>query len=298
MLYHYTTIEAFKSILRDVAARGQMRFWATRYDCFVDHEEFKLGVETIRRLLPSVEKSLQPDRRIAQLIDWNMIKDNPNMPYPYIISFTSRFNNDYMWDHYANGVNGVVLAIDDHVQIQVPDTPLIRLARCVYADGGSDDKIVNMLREEYSKMEYEILRGPMGEWAFKILVGEPQIFVKLIAISMIAYTAPRIKKAKEFQMEEETRVIIPLPIPKYNDRILGLESSIAQVGLNPIEVKNLVANEQSRQRDNGTIVFYRDVHFPIQILKGVYVRESEVKKTVEEFLRSRGVEIPVSLLED
>lgn len=192
--------------------------------------------------------------------------------------------------------DGVALAIDDHVQIQVPDTPLIRLARCVYADGCSDDKIVNILREEYNNIGYEIHRGPMEEWAFKILVGDPQIFVKLIAISMIAYTAPRIKKAKEFQMEEETRVIIPLLIPKYNDRILGLESVDAQVGLNPIEVKTLVTNEQSRQRDNGIIVFYRDVHFPIQILKGVYVRKKEVKKTVEEFLRAMGVEIPVSLL--
>ena len=62
-----------------------MCFWAIRYDCFVNHEEFKLGVETIRRLLPVVEKSLQLDRRIAHLIVWNMIKDNLNMPYPYIV---------------------------------------------------------------------------------------------------------------------------------------------------------------------------------------------------------------------
>ena len=59
-----------------------MCFWATRYDCFADTDEFKLGVETIRRLLPEMEKELQPDRQIAPLFDWNEIKDNKNLPYP------------------------------------------------------------------------------------------------------------------------------------------------------------------------------------------------------------------------
>lgn len=59
MLYHYTTLPAFKSILRDAKTKEQMCFWATRYDCFADENEYRLGVETIQRLLPEIEKELQ-----------------------------------------------------------------------------------------------------------------------------------------------------------------------------------------------------------------------------------------------
>ena len=55
MLYHYTSFDALKNILRYAKSQEQMCFWATRYDCFADTDEFKLGVETIRRLLPEME---------------------------------------------------------------------------------------------------------------------------------------------------------------------------------------------------------------------------------------------------
>ena len=96
MLYHYTNIFAMKSILRDVETKGLMCFWATRYDCFADKKEYRLGVETIRRLLPEIEKGLQEDRQIAQDFDWKRIEENVNLPYPYIVSFTARPDNEYM----------------------------------------------------------------------------------------------------------------------------------------------------------------------------------------------------------
>ena len=126
MLYHYTSFDALKNILRYAKSQEQMCFWATRYDCFADTDEFKLGVETIRRLLPEMEKELQPDRQIAPLFDWNEIKDNKNLPYPYIVSFTSRTDNDYMWKKYAK-TDGVVMAIDDTQYVPVPDAPMIIL---------------------------------------------------------------------------------------------------------------------------------------------------------------------------
>lgn len=69
MLYHYTSILAMTSILKEEAIIGTMCFWATIYDCFVDKELYRLGVETIRRLLPEIEKELPADRRLAQGFD-------------------------------------------------------------------------------------------------------------------------------------------------------------------------------------------------------------------------------------
>ena len=49
------------------------------------------GVETIRRLLPEMEKELQPDRQIAPLFDWNEIKDIRISLILYcVIHFTNR----------------------------------------------------------------------------------------------------------------------------------------------------------------------------------------------------------------
>lgn len=295
MLYHYTTIPAFKSILKEADTKARMCFWATRYDCFADKEEVKLGVETIHRLIPEVEKDMQPDRQIASLFDWSIIKDNKNLGYPYIVSFTSRPNNDYMWHEYA-GMDGVVMEIDSSVCVSVPDTPLLRLASCIYVDENSDNQLIEILHQVYNEIGLRILGGPRKERAFAILKEFPQIFVKLIATGMLSFTAPRIKGARDFCLEEETRAIIPLPVSGYNTLIEGYDDTISSLGLNPSELRNLVANEQSRQRNDGSIVYYRDMHLPIHLIKGVYVRSVDTKTQVELFLNTMGTAIPVKLM--
>lgn len=292
MLYHYTTIPAMRSILRDAGTRGQMCFWATRYDCFADDEEFKLGVEAIRRLLPEVEKDMPTDRRIASMFDWVEIKGNKNLPYPYVVSFTSRPDNDYLWHEYAKE-DGVVLEIDDTVQVEVPDSPMLRLASCIYADGRNDDKLTEMLRQEYTEVGYRILGGPQKELAFALLKDYTHLFVKLIATGLLFVTAPRIKGAKDFWMEEETRAIIPLPVPSYNTLIEGYDETISKFGLNPTELRMLVANEHRRERDDGSVVFYREMHLPIHLLKGVWVKKKATKEEVERFLAALGLYVPV-----
>ena len=91
MLYHYTSFDALKNILRYAKSQEQMCFWATRYDCFADTDEFKLGVETIRRLLPEMEKELQPDRQIALCLIGTRLKiiRSPLSLY-CVIHFTNR----------------------------------------------------------------------------------------------------------------------------------------------------------------------------------------------------------------
>lgn len=292
MLYHYTTLPAFMSILRDAGTRGQMCFWATRYDSFADAEEFKLGVETIRRLMPEVEKDMPVDRRIATMFDWNEIKDNRNLPYPYVVSFTSRPDNDYMWREYAKE-DGVVLEIDDTVSVEVPDAPTLRLASCMYADGSTDDKLTEMLRQEYTEVGYRILGGTQKELAFALLKDYPQLFVKLIATGLMFVTAPRIKSAKDYWMEEETRAIIPLPVPSYNTLIEGYDETISKFGLDPTELRILAANEHTRQKDNGSTVYYREMHLPTHLLKGVWVKTEATRDKVGRFLAALGLDVPV-----
>lgn len=270
-----------------------MCFWATRYDCFVDKKELKLGVETIRRLLPEVEKDMPEDRRIAPMFDWDEIKDNTNLPYPYVVSFSSRPDNDYMWHEYAKEY-GVVLEIDDTVSIEVPDAPLLRLASCIYVDGKSDDKMTEMLLQEYTEVCYRILGGPQKEQAFTWLKDCPLFFLKLIALGLIFVTAPRIKDATDYWMEEETRAIIPLPVANYSSLIEGHDETITKLGLDPTELRALVANELTRQREDGSIMFYREMRLPIDLLKSIYVKEEATRDDVCRFVAKSGLNVPVT----
>lgn len=291
MLYHYTTQKALESILREADTHQQMCFWATRYDCFADTGEWKLGVETIRRLLPEVEKEMPTDRQIAPLFDWDDIMGNKNLPYPYTVSFSARPDNDYMWKEYAK-TDGVVLEIDDSQNVPVKDIPF-RLAPCFYADGKSDEKIIDMLRHEYQIMGFANLIGTHQEFAWYLLKENPQAFVKLIAIALLSLTAPRIKDAKDYWMEEETRAIISLPIPVYNENIKGYDGVISSLGLNPEEVRTFVADEHTRIRDNGSIAYYREMHLPVHLLKGVYVKSREKIEQVGMILKALGLVVPV-----
>lgn len=295
MIYHYTTIPAFESILKDVDTRSQLCFWATRYDCFVDTEELKLGVETIQRLLPEVGTDVQLAQYISSLFDWDQIKNNDNLPYPYIVSFTSRPNNDYMWKEYAK-MGGVAMEIDDKVSVDIPDIPLLRLASCVYADVASEDRMKEMIRQEYIEVKTKILEGPLKNQAYALSQSNPQMFAKLIALGMIFVTAPRIKKAKDYWMEEETRVIIPLPNSRYNELIVDYDEMIMNLGFNPSELRTLFSKERMRHRDDGTTVYYREMYLPVSLFKGVYVQSLETKEHVEVFLRSKGIDVPVQLV--
>ncbi len=94
-------------------------------------------------------------------------------------------------------------------------------------------------------------------------------------------------------MEEETRAIIPLPVPSYKALIEGYDETISKFGLNPTELRMLVANEHTRERVDGSTVFYRELHLPIHLLKGVYVKNEATREEVERFMAESGLDIPV-----
>lgn len=180
MLYHYTTLSAMTSILRDAKTKGQMCFWATRYDCFADEKEYRLGVKTIRRLLPEIEKELQEDRRVAQDFDWKLIEGNVNLPYPFIVSFTARPDNEYMWNKYAKD-DGVVLEIDDSIFVPNKEMTMVMSKPCLYAGLLSDGELTREIQNEYTFGGLAMLKGPMSKDAFELLGKHPQAFVRLIA---------------------------------------------------------------------------------------------------------------------
>ena len=136
-------------------------FWASRYDCFGDKEEYKIGIETIKALLPKVENRLQPDRRVASSFDWNNIKENIMLPMPYVISLTKRCDNDHMWENYADHGHGVVLALDETKEVSFESMPhMIMLKPCIYKGKESDEELFQEIETEYFNGAFGMLAGP------------------------------------------------------------------------------------------------------------------------------------------
>lgn len=292
MLYHYTTIEAFKGILRESPSERGLCFWASRYDCFGDKEEYKVGIEAIKDLLPKLEERLLPDRQVAPSFDWESIKVNKMLPMPYVISLTKRNNNDYMWENYADHGHGVVLALDDEIRNNsfegIPH--MIMQKPCLYKGMISKDELFKEIENEYYNGAFGLLTGPKKEFAFELLKGYPQVFVNLIAMYLLGYVAPRIKE-KKYHPEEEIRIIYPSQRPTPEVRtMLNQFKGTSLFGVKTDDLINMIEDEKLRKRNNGDDVYYKELFLPSRMLTKVYIKDAAQKSKAKAILDDRNFE--------
>ena len=277
MLYHYTSTQALEGILRESPSKKGLCFWASRYDCFGDSEEYKVGIEAIKELLPILEERLQPDRRVASYFDWDSIKDNKMLPMPYVISLTKRYNNDYMWEKYANHGHGVVLALDETKNISFEGIPhMIMLKPCLYKGKISNEELFNEIEKEYYYGALGLLTGPRTDVAFELLKESPQVFINLIAMYFLGYVAPRIKEER-YHPEEEIRIIYPSqrPTPKVQTMLNQLKGT-SLFGIKTDDLISMIKDEKLRKRDNGADVYYKELFLPSQMLTGTELSQVNI----------------------
>jgi len=287
MLFHYTSKAALDSILKESPSDKGICFWATRYDCFGDHEEYKIGIETIRRLLPKIESNLLPDRQIAHLFDWDEICNNKSYFWPYVISYTSSSDNDYMWEEYADHGKGVVLELDDSKAILVEDTPLLMTKSCLYLGKIDEESLAKEIETEYFNAAFSMLQGPRRDAAFTVLQTNPQFFVRLIALYLLSFVAPRIKEGKYYP-EDETRAIIASPLPNTESIFQPPIAFEKQFEKEIAMAKQMMANEKSRKRANGNVVFFKELFLPSSVLSKVYVKDKSIADDVQRLMRNKG----------
>lgn len=289
MLYHYTSIQALKGMLRESPSEKGLCFWASRYDCFGDKEEYKIGIETIKALLPKVENKLQSDRRVASSFDWDSIKENKMLPMPYVISLTKRCDNNHMWENYADHGRGVVLALDETKNVSFESMPhMIMLKPCIYKGKVSDEELFKEIETEYFNGAFGMLTGPKKEFAFGLLKDYPQVFVKLIAMYLLGYAAPRIKEEKYYR-EEEVRVIIPSQRP--NSEVLSLLNQFKEtkiLDINMEDMAQMVKDEKRREKRDGEFVYYRELYLPSTVLNKVYIKDTSIMSDVKTILVHKG----------
>ena len=289
MLYHYTSFDSLKGICRTPSSDQGLCFWATRYDCFGDKEEYKLGISVIKRLLPKLEKRLQPDRRIASSFEWDEIIVNETLPFPYVVSFTDKKDNEYMWEHYACDGKGVVLALDDSRRIVNEYTKNYYLKKCLYLGEKNDAELFKEIEDEYFNAAFAALTGPQKELALAFLSANPQIFIAMVGRYLLSYVATRIKEER-YSKEQETRLILAAPRQEMLPIVDKFKKMYDQFLVDVEGYEAMMRSEKIRKRTNGETVYYQDMYLPGSILKHVYVRDEGLVEKTSIVLRDKGFE--------
>lgn len=295
MLFHYTSINALKGILCNPTSDQGLCFWATRFDCFGDNQEYKLGIDTIKRLLPQLEERLQPDRRIAHSFEYDEIIKNITLPLPYVVSFTNTNNSEFMWENYAEHGKGIVLALDDSQRIVNEYTKHLFLRSCWYSGELTDEELYKEIENEYFNAAFNLLGGPLKTFAFTILAVFPQLFVSMIGRYLLSYVAPRIK-GESFKDEKETRVIYAAPRMELDSLLEPYEEQLKTFPIDVDAFKDAMKSEKVRIRADGKNIYYQDIYLPGTILKEVYVKDHSQLEIVKEVLEEKGFKKDVSVV--
>lgn len=295
--YHYTSLDALRGIIRSSENNGKgLCFWATRYDCFVDKEEYLLGIDFTRKYLSIMEDeyNLKQDRRIAAFFRRETIENNVNLPNPYVISVTARNDNAYMWENYADHGNGAVLEIDFPQTRGIYDTAIIyKLEKCIYEDTIGDAELIRIVYEAYTDGGFALLQGNK-ELFLGLLQKYPQLFVRFIAMYVLYFFAPRIKR-NFFKQEEEFRMILSAPVPAYtefihaNAPLIDALTSALNMVLKSGDIVSPLLKEKMRTIDDRHI-YYREFFLPESALTRIFVRNFHAQSAVEALLDRKGFE--------
>lgn len=303
--YHYTGLTALNGILNiDSNNIPNICLWATRYDCFADQDEYRLGIRYAKKYLALLEgkRKMQQDRCIAEMFNVDEIESATGIPLPYVISVTARNDNEYMWKNYADNYNGVVLELDlSYLRGGYDYAILCKLEQCIYEDTYSDDELVDQVFQAYGDGGFAFL-GSNKEFFMGMLKDYPQLFVKFIAMYILAFFAPRIKRNK-FKDEEESRIILSTQTPEYSKFIMDNINTLNQIpvamnlNFDFTNTANTLKNEKCRYRGEKTI-YYRELYLPQESLKRILVANENIKQKVQEILQQkRFANISVEIIE-
>lgn len=179
-----------------------------------------------------------------------------------------------MWKHYADNSHGVVMELGFNNPQGTYDAAMFSIESCIYDSKITNEELYQLVKDKYFEMAGIMLKSNK-ELAITLLRDNPSVFVRFIAMYLLAFVAPRFKK-DEFIEEEETRIIISSPKKEYN---------------------NLLDNAQCPAVIENNKNFFREIFMPISVLKRIYVKGDKQKHEVEDILRKRGLShIPIEVM--
>lgn len=308
LLYHYTNFDVLESILKYESIKNkEICFWASRYDCFKDGEEFKYGLAWIKSALLDYENSLGRSKE-DQIADWfepSTVLANPSIPKPFVVSLTCIPNDEYMWQNYTKSPDeGIVLELnlnDEVRNIATVDNKqfFLSLYNCLY--DMPKLKVWNLINFKYW---YFVYAGNIGN-------SVPEFFRSFHALALLMFFCPRIKQA-DYNKENETRLILGVPDLEWcnifasKSEELGLTKEqiinelkrvvgITTIGIDVKDIEQYVSDIHQNPVNNK---WYKELFLPKMALRGIYVRNENLIERIEKILVSKNLEdIPINSVE-
>lgn len=307
ILYHYTNFKVLESILKyDTVKNKEICFWASRYDCFKDGEEFKYGLEWIKSALLDHESNLgrPKEDQIADLFEPSTVLSNPSLPKPFVVSLTCRPDDEYMWQSYTKGQDeGIVLELnlnDEVGNIATVNNKQFFLSfyNCLY--DLPEHKDWNLINFQYW---YFVYAGNIGN-------SVPGFFRLFHALALLMFFCPRIKQA-DYKKENETRLILGVPdlewcnifTAKSNESGLSKDQIIEGLkkfsgnkmeNVHSKDIEQYVSNIHQNAINNK---WYKELFLPKIALKGIYVKDERLIDEVKELLVTKNFNnVPINLV--
>ena len=255
-VYHYTSLEIFFKLL-DGIKDDSFIFYASRISELNDKSELLLGFKKFWRLLPTIEKELEIDKkeyRLSSLSNNGDFNGLPQIIYnrlinsqhiPFVISFSNDKDSLPMWSLYGNSGYGVALGFNIQFNISKNQSRFFDMTkfdpsrpcsvRVSYGGLTKNSIIYNYVKLLYS-MYYNRING---------IKDEKKIIKKQIElVEDIGITASVLLKHQSFSFEKESRYYCKV----YDDNLIKF-----------------------RINSKGNIIPYTEVKIPISMLKKIVI---------------------------
>lgn len=268
-LYHYTTIEAVNSIIRD----NGITLWATRYDYLNDKSEFIHGVDTINKCLSEFEETekINEVERISQYADtlgkeMKKLYSEKEIGF-YTISLSEEGNSLPMWNTYSKNCNGIALCFNSNLIKECIENfssikPLPPYENLLKKIKYTHEDVLEIIKNQYHLLKSNSKQSSIGNY-----------------INLLNFLAICIKN-KCFEYEKEWRIII-----KDDDYTVEGNKNLT---------KGCTFQTQFRVK-NGMLIPYKEISFPKEALTRIMVGPThnfeQSQKSLKLFLSSKGIDV-------
>ena len=258
-LYHYTSMESIFGMLQSYSKDNPYcTMWASNVLFMNDASEYQFGQNVCRDLVLQYEGEIQPQQGFSYIYYKNEAWREEELNYPYIISFSERVDSAAIWNMYSNNGTGIVIIFDIE---KLQETPRISLGACWYCNDADNLLFDNHIRARISDTYNSCVDMDYGDAPLDI--DATTFYDTMKAFMFLMKIAPKIKHAS-FDYEAEWRL-----------------------------TKSGIDKPKFRCK-NGVIIPYKEVHIPIDAIKGFVIGPTAnfeyIQKSLRLYLTSRGLD--------
>ena len=189
LVYHYTSIEAFKSIIEN------QELWLTNAEYLNDRTELENGIEVLKKLYQYTLEEVKSKKALEFFKQFNeQIFKTISIAKVYIISFSKFGDRKSLWESYTPNL-GVSIGFDK--KLYTNKLNIHGIFDCIYDDDIKEDTLRTLIRKDIMEKFVSIAKKDKINWnkswsdifteTFSILKNTYPNYFKILAFKNIEY---------------------------------------------------------------------------------------------------------------